>query len=260
MSNSSTQAVAATAVKFTDVTLTFREHFKLAPDSDPWAVGNVRLERSPGRCRLHQLHEVHTSPSDASLKFANPEDRGETYRPTKTAEVWSNFLSATTYSDVSVFVGPGETPIIFEPLTLDASRFQVFDATSGRPELVGKYLHPMQAKQAAKRILNSGGCPVVVAFHDISEFDASWDSQNLLSVTECDCNERQSMNHLLSAAKRGSQLERTVADEQANAIVKAIVTNSACLDSIAIAGLTELIEFAQASPEVAAETVQEVIQ
>lgn len=77
-------------------------------------------------------------------------------------EAWSCFVKADRFSDGCVLIGPGNSPITFLLLRVEAAEYRVFDATLGTPVHIGSYHLRLQAM---KQIVDQSGCPVVVSPH-----------------------------------------------------------------------------------------------
>ena len=64
-----------------------------------------------------------------------------------------------------MFIGPGESDVTWDHLSIDPLRYQVFDVTDGIPKLIEYAWHRLEAMQAAKDLVGQGRCPAVVSFY-----------------------------------------------------------------------------------------------
>mgnify|MGYP003672954832 CR=1 FL=1 len=128
--------------------------------------GKVEFARDPKAFSLYCLDQMDTSSIKKSVLVQDA------------AEAWSRFVEANRISDGGVLLGPGDSPITLL-LRVEAAEYRVFDATLGIPVHIGSYHHRLQAMQAAKQIVEQGGCPVAVSPHltPVSE----WTTERVVS-------------------------------------------------------------------------------
>ncbi|WP_345326922.1 hypothetical protein [Novipirellula rosea] len=122
-------------------------------DNHQIEFGTVEFARDPDAFSLYCLDQMDTSSVKKSVLIQDA------------AEAWSCFVKADRSSDGCVLIGPGNSPITFLLLRVEAAEYRVFDATLGIPVHIGSYHHRLQAMQATKQIVEQGGCPVGVSPH-----------------------------------------------------------------------------------------------
>lgn len=130
-------------------------------DDDPLEIGDVTLERSPGRWRVYLLD---TERDRIDVNRRGPAEFSHEHLRRSEAVAWLRSWARRPDGIAAVAVGPGAGPVTVRVVSLFVGGWSVYQADhapdSDAPLV--EFCEQPEAKRQSKRIARKGRCPVII--------------------------------------------------------------------------------------------------